>query len=311
MPKCPAGERPSWSAACRDRRSSGGPASCGPDPCQRQQKRWRQRWDPFGMCSWPNEDDRIESFHRHVRDQAKAISGRTWPGSRSSRPASGTASTSAKPCGTGTRAISTSRCCRPAAVHRGRRLPVRGPGRPQVYTHRATWYRRALRGIDPGVLRHRSDAEPGGPGDRPGGVRRSTLPLPAPADPRNLDRSPAPVRRHPGGKVAGCGLPAQQGPPRRGRQPGLPRASWRRLASKYGRKIVHLPLKRFSGQLARAAAHVPRAQRQARAFLRRRLHSRPREPSAAGPRQAIPRDRPTPMLSCSFHSCCHRVRGSC
>ena len=27
------------------------------------------------MCSWPPEDDRIESFHRHVRDQAKAILG--------------------------------------------------------------------------------------------------------------------------------------------------------------------------------------------------------------------------------------------
>jgi hypothetical protein len=25
------------------------------------------------MCSWSNEDDRIESFHRHVRDRAKAI----------------------------------------------------------------------------------------------------------------------------------------------------------------------------------------------------------------------------------------------
>ena len=31
--------------------------------------------------------------------------------------------------------------------------------------------------------------------------------------------------------------------------PGLPRASWRLLARKFGRKIVHLPLKRFSGQL--------------------------------------------------------------
>ena len=36
---------------------------------------WRQRWNPFGMCSWPPEDDRIESFQRHVRDQAKAVLG--------------------------------------------------------------------------------------------------------------------------------------------------------------------------------------------------------------------------------------------
>ena len=40
-----------------------------------EQARWKQRWNPFGMCSWPPEDDRIESFHRHVRDQAKAIIG--------------------------------------------------------------------------------------------------------------------------------------------------------------------------------------------------------------------------------------------
>ena len=46
-----------------------------PRPAKEEQTRWRQRWDPFGMCSWPPEDDRIESFHRHVRDQAKAILG--------------------------------------------------------------------------------------------------------------------------------------------------------------------------------------------------------------------------------------------
>lgn len=31
--------------------------------------------------------------------------------------------------------------------------------------------------------------------------------------------------------------------------PNLPGSSWRRLARRYGKKIVHLPLKRFSGQL--------------------------------------------------------------
>ena len=46
-----------------------------PRPRKEEQKQWRQRWDPFGMCSWPPEDDRIESFHRHVRDQAKAMLG--------------------------------------------------------------------------------------------------------------------------------------------------------------------------------------------------------------------------------------------
>src|SRR5262249_39966940 len=40
---------------------------------ERDRRSWRQKWNPYGMCSWPPEDDRIESFHRHVRDQAKAI----------------------------------------------------------------------------------------------------------------------------------------------------------------------------------------------------------------------------------------------
>jgi hypothetical protein len=31
--------------------------------------------------------------------------------------------------------------------------------------------------------------------------------------------------------------------------PGPPSGAWRRLARKYGRKIVHLPLKRFGGQM--------------------------------------------------------------
>jgi hypothetical protein len=46
-----------------------------PKPPEADRTAWKQRWDPYGMCSWPPEDDRIESFQRHVRDQAKAILG--------------------------------------------------------------------------------------------------------------------------------------------------------------------------------------------------------------------------------------------
>ncbi len=44
-----------------------------PRPQEPERKRWLQRWDPYGMCSWPPEDDRIESFHRHVKEQARAV----------------------------------------------------------------------------------------------------------------------------------------------------------------------------------------------------------------------------------------------
>ena len=32
-------------------------------------------WNPYSQCSWPPEDEHIESFTAHVRDQAKAIIG--------------------------------------------------------------------------------------------------------------------------------------------------------------------------------------------------------------------------------------------
>ena len=46
-----------------------------PKPRPFEKRKWAQRWDPYGMCSWPPEDVRIESFHTHVREQAKALIG--------------------------------------------------------------------------------------------------------------------------------------------------------------------------------------------------------------------------------------------
>ncbi len=42
-----------------------------PEPEQRE--RWEQVWDPHKQCSWPPEDSRIESFNSHVRQQAKEM----------------------------------------------------------------------------------------------------------------------------------------------------------------------------------------------------------------------------------------------
>ncbi len=40
-----------------------------------EQERWRLRWDPYRQCSWPPEDESIENFRTHVKDQANAIIG--------------------------------------------------------------------------------------------------------------------------------------------------------------------------------------------------------------------------------------------
>jgi hypothetical protein len=42
---------------------------------RQDQERWQQRWNPFSHCSWPPEDEQIESFRAHVFDRAKAIMG--------------------------------------------------------------------------------------------------------------------------------------------------------------------------------------------------------------------------------------------
>jgi hypothetical protein len=46
-----------------------------PKPARRTSRRWSLLWNPFRQCSWPPEDQKIESFHSHVRQQARAIVG--------------------------------------------------------------------------------------------------------------------------------------------------------------------------------------------------------------------------------------------
>ncbi|MDR4502901.1 MAG: hypothetical protein MRJ96_15765 [Nitrospirales bacterium] len=46
-----------------------------PAPPKRQKRHWVFQWNPYGQCSWPPEDDKIESFASHVRQQAKSLIG--------------------------------------------------------------------------------------------------------------------------------------------------------------------------------------------------------------------------------------------
>ena len=49
------------------------PLKFEPPPVERE--RWSQQWDPYGQCSYPPEDERIESFQQHVRHQARKMVG--------------------------------------------------------------------------------------------------------------------------------------------------------------------------------------------------------------------------------------------
>jgi hypothetical protein len=46
-----------------------------PEPEIRKQKLWKYLWNPLGQCSWTPEDRKIESFNLHVREQARALIG--------------------------------------------------------------------------------------------------------------------------------------------------------------------------------------------------------------------------------------------
>ncbi len=44
-------------------------------PLRDDSKKWQMRWNPYRQCSWPPEDDLIESFRSRVIDRARAAMG--------------------------------------------------------------------------------------------------------------------------------------------------------------------------------------------------------------------------------------------
>jgi hypothetical protein len=221
-----------------------------PKPQKAEQTRWRQSWDPFGMCSYPPEDDRIESFHRHVREQAKAILGadlaRTEKFTTSVRD--------------GIDVRETLRNWHTGELYVKVVPPSRGsieivvflfdlPADPQVYTNRTTWYAEhaeestlAFYATDP----MKNMVGPGIAQAEYGGALFIFPPRPILdiwTDPRLdfaetlEDRLLAAAFMHSKDRHVAVVSPK------------IPTGSWRRLARRFGRKIVHVPLKRFGGQL--------------------------------------------------------------
>jgi hypothetical protein len=221
-----------------------------PRPRDQDQTRWRQRWDPFGMCSWPPEDDRIESFHRHVRDQSRAILGADLARSEKF-------TTSVRD---GIDIRESLRNWHTGDLYVKVVPPSRGsievivflfefPADPEVYSSRTTWYAEhvqestlAFYATDP----MKNLVGPGIAQAQYGGALFIFPPRRIPdiwSDKRLdfadtlEDRLLAAAFLHSADRHVAVVSPI------------LPSSSWRRLARKYGRKIVHLPLKRFGGQL--------------------------------------------------------------
>jgi hypothetical protein len=221
-----------------------------PKPPEPQRRRWLQRWDPFSMCSWPPEDDRIESFHLHVREQAKAILGQDLARSEKF-------TTSVMD---GLDIRETLRHWHTGDLYVKIIPPSRGsleivvflfdvPADPKKYVHRTTWFAEHAQEstlafystnplenlIGPGIAqceyggafflfppRHIADIWEDPALDFADTLEERVL---AGAFLHSREKHVAVVSPRP------------------------PPAGWRRLARRFGRKIVHLPLKRFSGPL--------------------------------------------------------------
>jgi hypothetical protein len=44
-------------------------------PQRQEREKWQMKWNPYSQCSWPPEDKLIEDFRAHVFDRARAVMG--------------------------------------------------------------------------------------------------------------------------------------------------------------------------------------------------------------------------------------------
>ena len=232
--------------------------------------------EPVRKCSWPPEDDRIESFTAHVRDQAKAIIGADLARSEKF-------TTSVMD---GLDIRETLRNWHTGDLYVKIIPPSRGsievvvflfdtPGRPATLSVSAR----------PGTPSTRTNRRwPSSPPTRwrtwsaPASPRRSTAGRcssfrPGPSRTSGpTPRSTSPTRWKSACSPPRCCTADERHVALVSPRPPRPRGA--ALARRFGRKIVHLPLKRFSGQLIERLRHLPRPQRQAGPLVRGRLHPR-------------------------------------
>lgn len=236
-----------------------------PEPRPMTHRRWGLQWDPFRQCSWPPEDEKIESFTSHVREHARALLGadlakvdkfstslkdgidlreslRNWP--RKQRPV---------------------RTGEEAARLQGRMdiyvkeiPPARGnvevvvflfdtPADPALYTWRATWYAEhqqesTLSFFATDFLEHL--VGPGVGQSRYGGAMFLFPPRPIPdlwSDPALSFAETLEERL-----IAGAACHSRE-PHIVLVTPGPPRAKWRHIAKRFGKRMIPVPLTRFNG----------------------------------------------------------------
>ncbi len=218
-----------------------------PEADIKSQEKWQHHWDPHGQCSWPPEDERIENLNTHVREQTKLLLSQDL-----ARTEKFTSSVK-----DGIDVRDTLRHWHSGDIYVKEIPPSRGQveiivllfdsePEPKEYNWRQTWYAEHNEESTLCFFATQFMDDMVGPGIAEatyGGCMMIYPPRPIPdiwQDPRIrfsntleeklLEAAFFHSKEKHVTVVAPC----------------LPRLTWGRLANKYGKKIIHIPLKRFS-----------------------------------------------------------------
>jgi len=221
-----------------------------PRPPKPQQREWQMRWDPHRQCSWPAEDVAIEKFRTHVKDQAMAIMGADLAKTEKF-------TTSLKD---GLDIRETLRNWHTGDLYVREFPPIRGsldcvvmlfdsPADPRDYPWRITWHAEHHDESTLAFFATDFSDQVVGPGialSSYGGGMFLFPPRSVPDIWRDgqFDFTDTLEERL---IAAGCYYSEERHIALLSMAP--PGAGWRRLAKQYGKKIVHVPLNRFSQQL--------------------------------------------------------------
>ncbi len=220
-----------------------------PSPPPEKKQEWKMQWDPHQQCSHLPEDEKIESFNAHVREQARQLIGQDLARTEKF-------TTSLKD---GLDIRETLRNWHTGDIYVKELPPSRGtveivvflfesPADPDKYPWRATWYAEHVEESTLCFFATNFLDNTIGPGIGQavyGGCSLLFPPRPIPdiwTDPR-FNEAQTPEERLLSGALyhsleKRVALVA----------PHPPTARWRHIAKRYKKQIVYIPLKRFSSQ---------------------------------------------------------------